>query len=279
MYESITLENVSATAVLTFNRPASLNAFTYPMMDEFKHALATAEQDDTVTGIVITGAGRGFCAGMDMNALGTLSATGEQEDAESLKEKFNASPGDSFMGEDFTSGFTYLMTIRKPVIAAVNGACAGLGMSIALLCDLRFCADSAKFVTSFSQRGLVAEHGQSWILPRVVGPSRALDLLWSSRRVLADEALQIGLVDRIYAADEVLSRAVEYVQQLGDSAAPVSLQVMKRQIYRHMNMSLGDAMAESTQLMDESLLRDDFKEGVASFMEKRAPAFSKIKTD
>ena len=279
MYESITLENVSATAVLTFNRPASLNAFTYPMMDEFKHALATAEQDDTVTGIVITGAGRGFCAGMDMNALGTLSATGEQEDAESLKEKFKASPGDSSMGEDFTSGFTYLMTIRKPIIAAVNGACAGLGMSIALLCDMRFCADSAKFVTSFSQRGLVAEHGQSWILPRVVGPSRALDLLWSSRRVLADEALQIGLVDRIYAADEVLSRAVEYVQQLGDSAAPVSLQVMKRQIYRHMNMSLGDAMAESTQLMDESLLRDDFKEGVASFMEKRAPAFSKIKTD
>ncbi len=279
MYESITLENVSATAVLTFNRPASLNAFTYPMMDEFKHALATAEQDDTVTGIVITGAGRGFCAGMDMNALGTLSATGEQEDAESLKEKFKASPGDSSMGEDFTSGFTYLMTIRKPIIAAVNGACAGLGMSIALLCDMRFCADSAKFVTSFSQRGLVAEHGQSWILPRVVGPSRALDLLWSSRRVLADEALQIGLVDRIYAADEVLSRAVEYVQQLADSAAPVSLQVMKRQIYRHMNMSLGDAMAESTQLMDESLLRDDFKEGVASFMEKRAPAFSKIKTD
>ncbi|MDA9050615.1 enoyl-CoA hydratase-related protein [Pseudomonadales bacterium] len=279
MYESITLENVSATAVLTFNRPASLNAFTYPMMDEFKHALATAEQDDTVTGIVITGAGRGFCAGMDMNALGTLSATGEQKDAESLKEKFKASPGDSSMGEDFTSGFTYLMTIRKPIIAAVNGACAGLGMSIALLCDLRFCADSAKFVTSFSQRGLVAEHGQSWILPRVVGPSRALDLLWSSRRVLADEALQIGLVDRIYAADEVLSRAVEYVQQLADSAAPISLQVMKRQIYRHMNMSLGDAMAESTQLMDESLLRDDFKEGVASFMEKRAPAFSKIKTD
>ena len=279
MYESITLENVSATAVLTFNRPASLNAFTYPMMDEFKHALATAEQDDTVTGIVITGAGRGFCAGMDMNALGTLSATGEQEGAENLKDKLKASPGDSSMGEDFTSGFTYLMTIRKPIIAAVNGACAGLGMSIALLCDMRFCADSAKFVTSFSQRGLVAEHGQSWILPRVVGPSRALDLLWSSRRVLADEALQIGLVDRIYAADEVLSRAVEYVQQLADSAAPVSLQVMKRQIYRHMNMSLGDAMAESTQLMDESLLRDDFKEGVASFMEKRAPAFSKIKTD
>ena len=279
MYESITLENVSSTAVLTFNRPASLNAFTYPMMDEFKHALATAEQDDTVTGIVITGAGRGFCAGMDMNALGTLSATGEQEGAENLKDKLKASPGDSSMGEDFTSGFTYLMTIRKPVIAAINGACAGLGMSIALLCDLRFSADGAKFVTSFSQRGLVAEHGQSWILPRVVGPSRALDLLWSSRRVMADEAIQIGLVDRVYEADEVLSRAIEYVQQLADSAAPVSLQVMKRQIYRHMNMSLGDAMAESTQLMDESLLRDDFKEGVASFMEKRPPAFSKIKTD
>lgn len=276
MYESITLENIAATAVLTFNRPASLNAFTYPMMDEFKHALATAEQDDTVTGIVITGAGRGFCAGMDMNALNTLSATGEEEGANKLKEKLKASPGDKSMGEDYTAGFTYLMTIRKPVIAAVNGACAGLGMSIALLCDMRFCADSAKFVTSFSQRGLVAEHGQSWILPRVVGPSRALDLLWSSRRVMADEALQIGLVDRVYGADEVVARAIEYVQGLSAATAPVSLQVMKRQIYRHMNMSLGDAMRESTQLMDESLLRDDFKEGVASFLEKRTPVFSKI---
>ena len=168
------------------------------------------------------------------------------------------------------------MTIRKPVIAAVNGACAGLGMSIALLCDMRFCAYSAKFVTSFSQRGLVAEHGQSWILPRVVGPSRALDLLWSSRRVMADEALQIGLVDRVYGADEVVARAIEYVQGLSAATAPVSMQVMKRQIYRHMNMSLGDAMRESTQLMDESLLRDDFKEGVASFLEKRTPVFSKI---
>ena len=276
MYQSITLATVGAAAVLTLNRPDSLNAFTYPMMDEFRHALAAAEQNPAVTGIIITGAGRGFCAGMDMNALDTLSATGEEEDAASLKEKFRADPGDKSMGDDYGSGFTYLMTIRKPVIAAVNGACAGLGLSIALLCDMRFAAAGAKFVTSFSQRGLVAEHGQSWILPRIVGPSRALDLLWSSRRVLADEALSLGLVDRVCDDGASLKDALAYVEQLAASTAPVSLQVMKKQIYRHMNMSLGEAMAESNELMAASLVRDDFKEGVASFMEKRPPRFAPV---
>ena len=182
------------------------------------------------------------------------------------------------MGDDYGSGFTYLMTIRKPVIAAVNGACAGLGLSIALLCDMRFATAGAKFVTSFSQRGLVAEHGQSWILPRIVGPSRALDLLWSSRRVLADEALSLGLVDRVCDDGASLKDALAYVEQLAASTAPVSLQVMKKQIYRHMNMSLGEAMAESNELMAASLVRDDFKEGVASFMEKRPPKFAPVST-
>jgi enoyl-CoA hydratase/carnithine racemase len=249
------------------------------MMDEFRHALYVAEKDDSVTAIVLTGAGKGFCAGMDMNALDTLSATGEQEGAGSAAADFKVMPGNREMGDDFGSGFTYLMTIRKPVIAAVNGACAGLGLSIALLCDMRFAADSAKFVTSFSQRGLVAEHGQSWILPRVVGPSRALDLFWSSRRVMADEAKEIGMVDRVFPADQLMDKTLAYVTELASSAAPNSLMVMKQQVYRHLNMSLGDAMRETDILMDDSIVKDDFKEGVASFMEKRSPKFAKIKTD
>jgi enoyl-CoA hydratase/carnithine racemase len=279
MYNAITTNRSGAAAIITLNRPDSLNAFTYPMMDEFRHALYVAEQDDSVTAIVLTGAGKGFCAGMDMNALNTLSATGEQEGAGSAGVDFNVMPGNRDMGDDFASGFTYLMTIRKPVIAAVNGACAGLGLSIALLCDMRFAADSAKFVTSFSQRGLVAEHGQSWILPRVVGPSRALDLFWSSRRVMADEAKEIGMVDRVFPADQLIDRTLAYVNELAASAAPNSLMVMKQQVYRHLNMSLGEAMRETNVLMDDSIVKDDFKEGVASFLEKRPPNFAKIKTD
>lgn len=279
MYKAITTSKSGAAAIITLNRPDSLNAFTYPMMDELRHALYMAEQDDEVTAIVLTGAGRGFCAGMDMNALNTLSATGEQEDAGTAGVDFKVMPGNRDMGDDFVSGFTYLMTIRKPVIAAVNGACAGLGLSIALLCDMRFAAESAKFVTSFSQRGLVAEHGQSWILPRVVGPSRALDLFWSSRRVMADEAREMGMVDRVFPADQLLEKTLAYVNELAASAAPNSLMVMKQQVYRHLNMSLGDAMRETNKLMDDSIVKDDFKEGVASFMEKRPPKFARIKTD
>jgi len=275
MYRSIQLETVGSAAVITLNRPDSLNAFTYPMIVEFRHALSQAEKDDQVTGIVITGADRGFSAGMDMNALGTLSS-GEQAERPNEDLQLSANPGDPEMGDDYISGFTYMMTIRKPIIAAVNGACAGLGLSIALLCDLRFASDNAKFVTAFSQRGLIAEHGQSWILPRVVGPSKALDMLWSSRRVLADEALEMGLIDKILSPDQLLDSALQYIDHLAQTAAPLSLKTMKKQVYRHLSMSLGDAMKESDQLMAASTAHDDFKEGVASFLERRLPDFQQL---
>jgi enoyl-CoA hydratase/carnithine racemase len=275
MYQSINLEVIGSAAVITLNRPDSLNAFTYPMIVEFRHALAAAEKDDKVTGIVVTGADRGFCAGMDMNALDTLSS-GEQSEPPNDALQLDVNPGDPEMGDDYISGFTYMLTVRKPIIAAINGACAGLGLSIALLCDIRFAADNAKFVTSFSHRGLVAEHGQSWILPRVVGPSKALDMFWSSRRVLADEAKEIGLIDKILPPDQLLDSALQYIDHLAQTAAPSSLKTMKKQVYRHMNMSLGDAMKESDELMAASTAHDDFKEGVASFLEKRLPEFEKL---
>jgi enoyl-CoA hydratase/carnithine racemase len=276
MYKSITLETIGSAAVLTLNRPDNLNALIYPMISEFRHALAQAEADDKITGIILIGAGRGFCAGMDMNALTTLSASGEKEAGDEALQ-LSQNPGDIDMGEDYISGFTYMMTIRKPIIAAINGACAGLGLSIALFCDMRFAADNAKFITSFSQRGLVAEHGQSWILPRVIGPSKALDLFWSSRRVLSEEAKEIGLIDRIYAPDDLLNAALQYIDELAKTAAPLSLMAMKKQVYRHLNMPLGEAMKETDTMMDISTAHDDFKEGVASFLEKRSPSFEKIK--
>ena len=238
MYDEIKYEVDGPSAVITLNRPESLNALTNVMLEELKHALARAEEDESVVGIILTGEGRGFCAGMDMNALDAQASGGDLNNGVERK-KLDADPGDKTMGPDFEVTFTYIMSIRKPIIVALNGVCAGLGMSIALLCDMRFASENGKFVTAFSQRGLVAEHGQSWILPRLIGPARALDLLWSSRRLTAEEAKDFGLVERIFPHDELLDQTKAYIQELADKSAPVSMMVMKQQIYRHMNMSLG----------------------------------------
>jgi len=274
-YQEILYSVDGPSAVITLNRPDALNALTNNMMTELKHALAAAEQDEQVVGIILTGAGRGFCAGMDMNAL-DAQATGGDLSAGVEVKKLDADPGDKSMGENFQVAFTYILSIRKPIIVALNGACAGLGMSIALLCDMRFSSENGKFVTAFAQRGLIAEHGQSWILPRLIGSARALDLLWSSRKVAAEEAMQMGLVNRIIPQDELLNETKAYIQNLADNCSPTSLMMMKQQVYRHMNAPLGEAMKESNKWMAESLKRQDFKEGVASYLEKRSPAFDKI---
>ena len=278
MYEEIRYEVDGPAAVITLNRPDALNALTNNMLEELKHALAEAEKDESVVGIVLTGEGRGFCAGMDMNALNSQASGGDLS-AGAEGRKLDADPGDKSMGDNFTVAFTYILSIRKPVIAAVNGACAGLGMSIALLCDMRFGSENTRFITAFSQRGLVAEHGQSWILPRLIGSARALDLLWSSRKTGAEEAKEMGLLDRILPHDELVPATKDYIVQLAGASSPTSLMVMKQQVYRHLNMELGDAMKESNRLMAASLQRDDFREGVKSFLEKRPPEFDRIKVD
>ena len=277
-YQEIKYEVDAPSAVITLNRPETLNALTNNMMAELKHALAAAEKDDTVIGIILTGEGRGFCSGMDMNALNSQATGGDLNDGADVR-RLDADPGDKSMGENFQIAFTYILSIRKPIIVALNGACAGLGMSIALLCDMRFASENGKFITAFSQRGLVAEHGQSWILPRLIGPSRALDLLWSSRRLNAEEAMEYGLVNRIFPHDELLDGTKAYIKQLADSCAPMSLMLMKQQVYKHLNVSLADAMNESNELMAASLKRPDFKEGVQSYLEKRPPRFATIKIE
>ncbi len=275
-YQDILYEVEEPVAVITMNRPANLNAFTTLMLAEVRHALAEAERDERVVGIVLTGAGRGFCAGMDMNALNTLSASGGERAAEDLSH-LDASPGNPDMGENFAPMYDHLLGLRKPLIAAVNGAAAGLGMSYALLSDLRFVEKTAKFTTAFSARGLVAEHGMSWILPRLLGPAKALDVLWTARRIGGEEAVAMGLGDRLCETGEALHDAKEYIRQLAATAAPLSLMVMKQQVYKHVDMPIGPAMDETVRLMDESLVRPDFREGVRSFMEKRPPNFDRVK--
>jgi len=274
MYQDINYDVREPVAIITMNRPDALNAFTSRMLAEIRHALAAAERDSDVVGIVLTGAGRGFCAGMDMNALNQMSS-GTDEGGDDLSE-LAASPGDPNMGENFQTTYSYLLSVRKPLLAAINGACAGLGFAVAMLCDMRFVERSAKFSTAFSKRGLIAEHGISWILPRLIGPSRALDLLWSARKFDGVEAERLGLADRLVEDGASLDAALGYIEELAASAAPNSLMVMKQQVYRHLNMPLGEAMKETNTLMAESLSRPDFREGVRSFIEKRPPEFARL---
>ena len=275
MYEEIIYEVVDPVATITINRPERLNALTARTQVEIKHAMIAAERDERVVGIILTGAGRAFSAGADMRSLAEIAERRAVDQDDRLAQLEAESRGRE-VDPEFRITWSFIPSLKKPVIAAVNGPCAGMSTAIATMCDLRFAADSAVFTTSFSQRGLVAEHGLSWILPRLVGPAKALDLLWSARRVDAQEAERLGLVDRVVPGDELLATARGYIEDLARNSSPASVMVMKRQVYLHLMKPLHEAMEDTNRLMAESLTRDDFREGVASFVEKRPPAFSRV---
>ncbi len=273
-YRDILYRVEDPVAIITMNRPERLNAFTRTMLAEIRHAVAAAECDPRVVGIILTGAGRGFCAGMDMAALDEISAAASLSGDEDAS--LAATPGDAAMGADFSIAYTYLLAVRKPVLAAINGPCAGLGFCFAVLSDMRFVERQAKFSTAFAGRGLVAEHAVSWLLPRLIGTSRSLDILWSARRFDGEEAQRMGLADRLCETGTALDAARQYIVDLARTVSPASIMIIKQQVYRHLMMSLGPAMEETNRLMEESLTRPDFREGVRSFLEQREPAFKRI---
>jgi enoyl-CoA hydratase/carnithine racemase len=272
MYAEILYEVDDPIATITLNRPAVLNAWTNRMGAEVRHALAQAESDARVVAVVLTGAGRGFCAGADLKQLRGIS---EGERGDETPSELAADPGDPAL-EDFRGTYTYPMSIGKPILAALNGPVAGMAVPIALACDLRFASDRARFTTAFSQRGLVAEWGISWLLTRLVGPAHALDLLFSARVVDVEEAARMGLVNRIVPHDELLPFVQGYARELALRCSPTSMAIMKRQVYEHLMERLGPAEKESVRLMLESFRRPDFREGVLSFLEKRPPKFQRI---
>ncbi len=261
-----TVEN--SVAVIRLERPEKLNAFTFGMIAEIRAAADLAAGDERVVGIIVTGTGRAFSAGLDTGDL-ARSAAGTAEEVQS-----GASASDD---SELPALFGYLLRIPKPVIAAVNGVAAGGGFVLAMMCDLRFAAADASFTTAFSKRGLIAEHGTSWILPRLVGLNRALDLLWSARRIDAAEAFRIGFVDRVVPADSLIREAKAYIDDLAANVSPRSLAVIKAQIYSHSGLGLEPALRDADRLMRAALVHPDATEGVNSFVERRAPRFERFK--
>jgi enoyl-CoA hydratase/carnithine racemase len=252
----------SGVAMLTLNRPERMNGWGGGLATTFYERLDEAETDPDIRAIVVTGNGRAFCAGADMGNLNTISGSTVDSTGQADVSKL--------VGERHPH---YVTTLRKPVIAAINGGCAGMGLTLALVCDVRFAAQGAKFTTSFARRGLIAEYGISWILPRVVGWGAALDLLLSGRVFLADEAAELGLVKEVVPPDQLLPTAIAYAEDIATNCAPSSLAVIKQQVYADTMRDVFEASAVAEKLMHESMLRPDFIEGITSFFEKRPPNF------
>jgi enoyl-CoA hydratase/carnithine racemase len=245
-------------ALLTLNRPDRLNAWTVEMERAYFAMLEECAREEEVRVIVVTGAGRGFCAGADMRELQAIGDGSVEAGAHERRAQ------------------TFPLSIPKPILAAVNGACAGIGLVQALMCDVRFAAEGAKLTTAFARRGLVAEHGISWMLPRLIGPARALDLLLSGRVVLAEEAQALGLVNRVSAPEKLLEETLDYARELASKCSPASMATMKRQVYADLERGLPESLAEADGLMLESFTAPDFVEGVTSFLERRDPRFAPL---
>ena len=272
-YQEILYNVAGRVATITLNRPDKLNAWTAVMEQEVRKAVYDAEADSDVRVILLTGAGRGFCAGADMSLLSNIAARG-LGDRERVLENSDGGARRENVRADFQKRYSYFPSIQKPVIAAINGPAVGLGFIISMYCDLRFASDAARFGTAFARRGLIAEYGLAWLMPRLIGPANALDLLLSARLVDAQEALRMGLVNQVFPHESFMDRALAYARDLATSVSPRSMRIIKQQVYNAMFQSLSEAFEVAEKEMIESLQCEDFKEGVAHFVEKRAAHFS-----
>ena len=249
---------VPGVGVVTLNNPDRMNAWSAAIGAQFWARLDEARVRDDIRVVIITGAGRGFCPGADMDSLNQI----------------RANPGAGTGAAVGSRRYSELADFPKPVIAAINGATAGVGLVLAMFCDIRFAAAGAKFTTAFSRRGLIAEYGSSWALPRLVGLPRALDLMLSGRVFTAEEAADMGLVNATLPGDRLMAHALEYAEDMARNCSPTSWAVMKKQLYGDHAVSADEATSRSVPLMDASVKRADFQEGVQSYLDKRPPNFA-----
>ena len=247
-----------AVRTVTFARPEQRNAMTLEMFRAYYAALDEADRDPSVRAVVVTGEGDHFCSGADPAGLEVLASSTDAQ--RTLRDELGFAPD-------------LPVRLSKPLVAAVNGGAAGLGLVHALYADVRFMAEEARLATAFSRLGLPAEYGSSWLLPRLVGLGNAMDLLLSGRKIDAAEALRLGLVQRVVPRAQVLQAAQAYATDIADHCSPTSLAVIKRQVHDDQNATPSASAARAVALMVEAFGRPDFVEGVASLLERRRPQF------
>jgi enoyl-CoA hydratase/carnithine racemase len=258
-----------AVATITLDRAERLNAWTGRMHTEYRSLLQQAAGDPAVRVVVVTGAGRGFCAGADTRALDGHVERGGYDPGTGPDI---AMPGYGARPE-FDAEFAYHFGVPKPVIAAVNGPAAGVGFALACYCDLRFAAAGAKLTTAHGRLGLPAEFGLSWLLPRLIGLTRAADLLLSSRVFMAEEAGAMGLVNRVVPADDLMAVTYEYARVLATDISPASLAATKLQLYTDLHRDVAGSVRDANERLEAMMREADFREGVAAMRERRAPRF------
>jgi enoyl-CoA hydratase/carnithine racemase len=263
-------------ALITLNRPERLNAMGNEMGRQFDRMMVRIAQNEEIKAVVLTGAGRGFCAGADMERLAGFSeskgSTARIPQPGEVQGPYRALIGRA--PQELLSRYCVPQALPQIVIAAVNGPCAGVGLALAVMSDVRFASEAAFFAAPFARRGLVAESGLAASLAALVGVGAAADMLLSGRRVAADEALRIGLVEHLKAPDRLLPDALEYAQDLARNVSPRSARVIKRQLWQARAQSFADALALSMEETTASLQSEDFAEGLAHFREKRSPRFT-----
>ncbi len=251
---TVGLEVADGVATVTLNRPPG-NAWTPALGERYFEIIDELALDTRVRAIVVTGAGADFCVGADGGGLEKVADQGSYQ-----------------IGADRPT-YWRTMEVGKPVIAAINGACFGIGLALGLLCDVRFVSSSAKFSTSFVRRGLTAELGMPWLLPRIVGVGAAADLLLSGRVVRAPEALSLGLANRVVDPEELVANAQSYAAELAEKCSPAAMAVVKRQLYADLTSSLPSAVGRGDRYMESAMASEDFAEGVRSWQERRLPEF------
>jgi enoyl-CoA hydratase/carnithine racemase len=257
-------------ATITLNRPDKLNAWTQVMEQEVRSAMEEAAANGEVRVIMVTGAGRGFCAGADLDRMKASLESGRRGTLARHEVAADAAAG---IDVNYRQRFSYLLRVPKPIIAAINGPVAGIGLCFVLFTDLRYIAPAAKVTTAFARRGLIAEHGMSFMLPRLIGLMPALDLLYSARVIDGTEAARLGLANLLPA--EGFSQAVgEIARTLAETSSPRSTGVIKRQVYDDLFRNLAESWKAADEEMYASFNSEDFKEGVAHYFEKRAPRFT-----
>ena len=257
-------------ATIWLSRPKRMNAWTGRMHTEYRYLLSRAEQDRGVRGIVVTGRGKGFCVGGDSDALTGHIKKGGYDSGTSDEIEW---PGYG-VSDDFDALFAYHYGLSKPIVAAINGPVAGVGLALACFVDIRFAAPGIKLTTAHGKLNLPAEYGLSWVLPRLVGLGRANDLLLTSRVFYSEEAVAMGLVNQLFDSVNIVQHARGYLHEMVRAVSPNSIKQTRWQIYKDLHRDAASSVEDSEKLLKEMMKEQDYQEGVQAFLDKRNPKWS-----